>query len=144
MVFSLCDVAPAGLSHPGTEQAPSSRHRRREFCKRGVTRLPESLAQKSECARYTGQRHDHVLPEAEPAVGHVDAFTAVLLDELVDVGDGRILIVHGVVQVHGGRGRGLTEPDRLEGGAHPWYLEHARDGEVVAQAKEREAHDELL
>jgi Bacterial low temperature requirement A protein (LtrA) len=31
MVFSLCDVGPAGQIHPGTEQAPHSRHRRREF-----------------------------------------------------------------------------------------------------------------
>ena len=30
-MFSLCDVGPAGRMHPGTEQAPNSRHRRREF-----------------------------------------------------------------------------------------------------------------
>jgi len=31
MVFSSCDAGPAGRMHPGTEQAPNSRHRRREF-----------------------------------------------------------------------------------------------------------------
>src|SRR5947209_1561061 len=34
MVFSSCDVGPAGRMHPGTEQAPNSRHPRREFARR--------------------------------------------------------------------------------------------------------------
>src|SRR5438477_5104044 len=102
----------------------------------------KSLAQKTECARHTGERHDEVLAEAKPAVGHVDPFSPVLLDELVHVGDGRKLIMHGVVQVHRGRGGGLTEPVRH--GAHPRYLEPARDRQVVAPMEEGKAQPELL
>ena len=36
MVFSLRDFGPAGRMHPGTEQAPNSRHRRREFCTKAL------------------------------------------------------------------------------------------------------------
>lgn len=82
--------------------------------------------------------------ESEPAVGHVDPFASVLLDELVDVGDGGILVVHGVVQVQRDHGCGLAQPARLEGGTHPWYLEHVRDREIVAPADEGKARDELL
>jgi hypothetical protein len=42
-----------------------------------------------------------VLAETEPSVGHVDTFAALLVDEAVDVGDGWILVMHGVIQIHG-------------------------------------------
>ena len=82
--------------------------------------------------------------ESEPAVGHVDPFASVLLDERVDVGDGGILVVLGVVEVHRGHWCGVTQRTLLEGGSHPWYVEHARDREVVAPADEGKARDELL
>jgi hypothetical protein len=47
----------------------------------------ESLAQKSERARHAREHQGHVPADSEPAVGHVDFFASVLLDELVDVGD---------------------------------------------------------
>src|SRR5438094_103879 len=64
--------------------------------------------------------------EAEPTVGHLDALMTVLLGELVHVGDLEILVVQGVVQVDGRLGRGLTEPDRVEGVAHPRCVEPGR------------------
>jgi hypothetical protein len=48
MVFSLCDVGPAGRMHPGTEQAPNSRHRRREF---GTKALRTSQLEQRCCSK---------------------------------------------------------------------------------------------
>src|SRR4051812_7045176 len=81
-----------------------------------VSRGCEPLAQEAQRAGQADQRHEHVLTESDSAIGHVDPFAPVGLDEPVGVGDGEVLLVDAVVHVQRGRGRGLTESVRGEGG----------------------------
>src|SRR5256714_9196 len=92
MVFSLCDVGPNGRMHPGTEQAPNSRHRRREL----ATKALRTSRSASTAATHHGNRPERssrrsgapsrrlsagalAVPAPWPAAGPTLAFLQLLL-----------------------------------------------------------------